>query len=377
MNKRVLIVGGYGETGRSVAKHLLERLEVNLVIAGRNLRKAELSAAELCRSYGEGRAIGVGMDAGNVSQLRPILEECAVIVNAGPAFGEDVLCRMASTAINANTHWIDVQFNHMQEKLLLSFDEKARKNDVCFCIQSGFHPGLPAAMVRWAEKKMDEMEEAEVSAFLNPGGGLKYTQGVDELVGMFRDYKGHHYHDGKWNKATMWKVDFQLGIGRRDVAAMTLGEMLPLPNMIPTLKKTGFAIGGFSWVANWIVTPFMMFGLKVFPFIPLSAWGRLLCWSIAKFGREPFITALQLDAKGIVNGERHKATLVVSHKEEYELTAVPVVAMLEQMLEGGNCRPGVHYAALMPDVDEFFAAIEEMGIKFFIKAGRLDDQNKP
>lgn len=44
---KILILGGYGQTGRPLARHLLRQSPVELVIAGRSLEKADAFAAQL------------------------------------------------------------------------------------------------------------------------------------------------------------------------------------------------------------------------------------------------------------------------------------------------------------------------------------------
>ena len=47
MAKRLLILGGYGNTGRLIAECLLQETDVALVLAGRSLERASALAAEL------------------------------------------------------------------------------------------------------------------------------------------------------------------------------------------------------------------------------------------------------------------------------------------------------------------------------------------
>ncbi len=44
---KILIVGGYGQVGRMIAERLAPEFPGGLVLAGRNLDKAEIAAAEV------------------------------------------------------------------------------------------------------------------------------------------------------------------------------------------------------------------------------------------------------------------------------------------------------------------------------------------
>ncbi len=68
-NKTILVLGGYGSTGRPLCTLLLRETTVKVVIAGRNLAKAAALAAELNSQFGEGRATAVSVDAASQSSL--------------------------------------------------------------------------------------------------------------------------------------------------------------------------------------------------------------------------------------------------------------------------------------------------------------------
>ncbi len=61
--KRLLILGGYGNTGRPLAELLLGESDAKLVIAGRDIRKAQTLAADLNRKYSAERVKGLCVDA--------------------------------------------------------------------------------------------------------------------------------------------------------------------------------------------------------------------------------------------------------------------------------------------------------------------------
>ena len=44
---KILILGGYGYTGKFLARHLLAQTDVEIIISGRNLEKAKSFADEL------------------------------------------------------------------------------------------------------------------------------------------------------------------------------------------------------------------------------------------------------------------------------------------------------------------------------------------
>jgi len=56
MDKKIfLILGGYGQTGKLIAELLLQETDVQLILAGRNLAKAQTTANRLNQNFDANR----------------------------------------------------------------------------------------------------------------------------------------------------------------------------------------------------------------------------------------------------------------------------------------------------------------------------------
>jgi len=370
---RILLLGGYGEAGKALGSLLVNQLGAEVFVAGRNFERAKEVATSLNDSSEPALAKPYELDASDLAAFRDALDGVDFFVHAGPALDPETTRGMAKRVIEAGAHWIDLHFDQRETTLLKEFDEQVRDAELCFAMQSGFHPGLPATMVRWAAGHMDVIEEALVYSFLRPRGGIPYTSGVDELVAMFADYRAKLFLDGEWKEVkgsstkALRKFKFDFGLGSSSCFAMNLEEMEGLPEMYPSLKTTGFYIGGGDFVTNWIVSPLMMGGLKVLPGISHSRWGKLYSWSTRTFSRSPFGTCVQLAAKGIHQGEEATLGLSIVNDDAYMLTAIPAAATIAQILDGTVCKPGVHYAAHIPEPVRMMADMEILGAEVLRK----------
>ncbi len=362
----VLILGGYGETGRRIASRLASRTQLKLVIAGRNPARAEAAAAALRDTAGD-RVRPMALDAADTRAVRDALEEADLLIDASTAV--EHTRGLAEAALETGTDWLDTHFEPRSLAALRGLEERIREAGRCFIAQGGFHPGLPAVLVRWAAGQVDELREAWVAAVIRPRGGLPYTPAVDELLESFRHYRAHVYEQGRWRRIRFTRpeafprVDFEFGFGRRWTSPFDLEEMRRLPERIPTLRRLGFSIAGMNWLSDWIVTPLIMLALPLWGRRPLEPLGRLFSWSTGALARPPFGIVLQARTAGVRRGDALRPGIALQDEDGYDLTAIPVVALVEQMLSAGGGRPGLHLMGQYADPEPLLEACAEMGVQ--------------
>ncbi len=372
--KTVLILGGYGETGKRLAKLLAGWLGIHVRIGGRNEDKAIALAKLINAEHTNEMAQGVFLDAEEHESIRKALQGVDAFIQAGPALPEGIVRSVALAVIQQGVDWMDVQVDPGQARVLREYEKEILDNKLCFCVQAGFHPGLPAAMVRWMATKFDKLEEATTWGFLNDKGGLKYTSGVDEIIEMFRDYTVKEYINGEWLE---FKPDMRykyprqelgFGTGTSMFSPMDLEEMHALPDLIPTLQRTGFYVGGWDSMTNMAIAPAIMVGQKVLPMISDSRWGKLLSWSTRTFQHPPFGTVLQVNAFGSKDGRKIEKRMTFKMDSGYDLTAIPMAATLRQMITGASRPSGVHYMGHLANPAMLFTDMKKLGVQTEMKS---------
>jgi saccharopine dehydrogenase (NAD+, L-lysine-forming) len=280
-------------------------------------------------------------DADDAASLQAAFEGQDLILVASPttAQAETVI----RTALDSGADYLDVQLGAAKYALLQSLEGEIRKAGRCFITEAGFHPGLPAALVRYAATRLEVLEKVVTVGYLNFSGNVPYTEAVDELVGLFREFQAQVYRDGNWTKSKSFETrKFDLGsdIGRRLCYSMFFEELRPLPGMYPSLRELGFYISESHWMTDWVVYPLAWMWLKVAP-RSLRPIGRLLWWSMNTFHRPPNRVEIQVQASGLLQDRKVELRASVSHPDGYELTASPVVAALLQYLDGSARKPGL------------------------------------
>jgi len=354
-----LILGGYGYTGKLLAKHLLARSQAKIILAGRNLEKAQAFADELNNE----RISMARVDAANSDSLHAALQNVDMILVAAPTTQHAEIVIRA--ALDAKVDYLDVQYSSKKLTVLNELAPEIKDAGLCFVTEAGYHPGLPSAMVRYTANQLDEIHSALTAGYLNMGKSLPYSEAVDELMEGFIDYESQIYKNGSWTGPKKWdmrKFDFGAEIGERTCYSMFFEELRDLPEMYPSLKETGFYISGSNWLTDLLITPIVMLGLKIAPKRGLTPLGKLMWWGMQQ-SPPPYVVSLKVEATGLKDGKQVQIQARIEHADGYELTAIPVVAYLMQYMDGVAHRSGVHMMGHLAEPIRLFEDMQSMGVQ--------------
>jgi hypothetical protein len=158
---KILILGGYGYTGKLLAKHLLAQTDVEIIISGRNLEKAKSFADELNNS----RVTIKQVDASDFGGLKQALQGVTLCLVAAPTTHHTEAVIRA--CIEAHVDYLDIQFSSKKLKALYAAEEEINKAGLCFITEAGYHPGLLAVLIRYVALKLDVIESPTPKPWMN------------------------------------------------------------------------------------------------------------------------------------------------------------------------------------------------------------------
>jgi saccharopine dehydrogenase (NAD+, L-lysine-forming) len=253
---------------------------------------------------------------------------------------------VARAALAAGCNYLDLQYSSEKIRVLQGMAGEIAASGLTFITDGGFHPGLPAALIRYAAQEIPGMEEALVGSVIRADWRAANVDAgtITELLEEFADFRMEAYEHGSWRPQSIWRtvrMDFDHGFGEQSCFPMYLEELRPLPEEIPTLQSAGFFVGGFNWFVDWLVSPLAVVGMRLRSARVHSALTRLMDWGLKRFSGPPYGTVLQLEARGSA-GQALRVS--VYHEDGYALTAIPVAAALLQLREGRL--PGLQWQAL-------------------------------
>ena len=366
IQKRLLILGGYGNTGFLIARFLLQESDVQLVLAGRNLNRAQQVADQLNHQFSGDRVSAQQLDASHLKSLEAGFEAIDMVVVASSTI--HYTRNIVTTALKVGIDYLDVQLSSPDKLAVLNaLQEDIKQQARCFITDGGVHAGIPATMVRYVSTQFDSLEVANISAAFQlnwkelPFSDATTAEFIDELM----NFNPLVLKEKQWIKQSFnesLRVDFGQPFGQRYCLPMFLEELRSLPNTIPSLTEVGFYISGFNGMTDYIIMPIAFAALKIFQQRAQKPMNKLFRWGLTEFSHPPFGAIIQLEARGVKDKQPTSMRLRLTHDNAYVLTAISAVACLLQYLNGSIRCSGMWFQSHLVEPQPFFEDIKRLGV---------------
>lgn len=357
----VFLLGGYGGAGQPVARLLLARTDVRLIIAGRHAAPAEEFSTALNREFPGERVAARVVDAADAEALQKALSGVDLLLVCAPL--TQLADRIARTALAAGVDYLDIYYPQKVVPAMQALAPDIAASGRCFMYQAGFHPGLLATLVREAATRFETIDRVRIGLAMNETH-LGSDDSAREIVEGIADYESFVFEKGAWKKAgtaDMQTLDFGPEFGRRACFPLWFEELRDLPKAFG-IKRLGTYVAGFNWFVDYLVTPLgmLLFGIK--KGLGLSWLTRLMLWGARRFSRPPFGVMMLLQAEGVQGGRPKTVRIALQHSDAYYFTAAATTACLLQYFDGSIRQPGLHMMGWVIDPARALADLKSMGV---------------
>jgi len=361
------ILGGYGHTGRQIARLLLQETNARLVLAGRHTDAGARLADEFNRDFPGCRVAAAFADAADETSVEQGCRGAAMVIAASST--ARYATNVAEVALRLGIDYLDIHYSPAKVRRLMAMSERIERAGRCFITEAGFHPGLAAALSLCVAAGLDRVDEIGVAALINQKGGIPVTESLYEFIEELKGYQALRYRDGGWRKASwfstrdMPRVNFGDGFGRRYSFPMMLEEMREIPKRFPAIREAGFYVAGTNWFTDWVVSAVAIAALWLAPTRAVKPVANLLAWGMRTFSGPPWGVLIKAWANGRQGGHEKQNDLLLFHEDGYAFTAIPIVACLLQYLDGTARKPGMWMMGHLVNPQRLLADMQRMGIR--------------
>lgn len=358
MTLKVLVIGGYGNFGSIVCRHLVAMPGVELVISGRDPRKLSAQVEALRALSGQSCDGWCGDAMG--PDFRSALGTLGVqlVVHTGGPF-QDQSYAVAEACIEAGVNYCDLADCRTFVNGIHELEARAKRAGVAILSGCSSVPTLSSAIIdqhRARFKRIDSIEHGISSSAKMPG--LSTVAGVLAYAGKpIKQLKNGQVHEVfGWQDLTLRKMP-QMGtrvLANVDVPDMDIFAGRYGAHTLRFRAGAGLKLGG---VANWLLAQALRTGLVR----DHASWAARLyrcgTW-FERFGDGK--SAMYIDVQGIGADDQPLSLtvqLTAFNDKGPEIPSCAAVALAAKMLQGYVPEPGARPCVGEITVDEYMAAI--------------------
>lgn len=212
--KNVLILGGYGLAGQTIAAALSEQIHGCITIAGRNFTKAQECVPHLQKTrLAAVSFVPLAVDVTQPSQLISALkQQDLVIVCVG--LDEQITKNIIETALDNSADYIDIVPGSGKYRVFKEYETKILEKHRRFILDAGADPGLPGWLARYAASQVENAKEVVLFAkYRNTDIGPAGIQDILDHTSL----KAEVYANDKWETVPPWRlkwIQYPGGFGR-------------------------------------------------------------------------------------------------------------------------------------------------------------------
>ncbi|MDY6802862.1 MAG: saccharopine dehydrogenase NADP-binding domain-containing protein [Cyanobacteriota bacterium] len=373
MTNQVLIIGGTGRIGTSVATDIANHTQAKITITGRRDLRNEISGSnfsflqlDLTDKEAIKNAIVSLKENSDDPSSPPLVIHCA-----GPFFQRDAA--VLKTCIEEGVNYVDVSDNRKFTSLALDYSDAAANAGITAIINTGIFPGISNSLVRQCIDQLDEAEKIHLSYVVGGSGGAGLTVMRTTFLGLQNPFEV--WMDGRWKSVTPYSdrevIEFPQPYGKIGVYWFDMPECFTLANAFP-VKSVITKFGSFpdyynymTWiVANWWPSSWLQ-NPKTIEF--LSQVSYKMTEFTDRFSG--IGVAVKSKVSGIKDGKPASFSSSLLHENTAIAAGIGTGTIAELILSGELNKPGVFPPEEVLTTDLFEGTMESRGLS------RISEEN--
>ena len=184
VEKKVLVIGGCGRIGGSVAQDILTHTNSKVIVTSRNLQTVLTPPLEF-----------LALDLADLERLKTSISSVDLVVHcAGPFHYRDG--KVLEACIELGVDYLDVSDHRCFYKRVIPWQEKAIKSGITAILNTGVFPGISNSMVKQGVEQLDQPQKIHLSYVVGGSGGAGVTVMRTTFLGLKSTFDV--WLNGKW-----------------------------------------------------------------------------------------------------------------------------------------------------------------------------------
>jgi saccharopine dehydrogenase-like NADP-dependent oxidoreductase len=338
MANRVLIVGGRGRIGSSVAQDLVTHTDAEITVTGRD------PEGSIPPGLPPDRVHYLALNIADSTALREAVSASNLVIHtAGPFHYRDA--SVLKSCIEAGVNYTDVSDSRSFTRRALELREVAQNSGITAIVNTGIFPGISNSMVRRDVEQLDTAEHIHLSYVVGGSGGAGVTVMRTTFLGLQTPFEV--WIDGKRQQIKPYTdreiIELPQPYGKTGVYWFDMPEAITLPETFP-VKTVITKFGTFPDLYNHLT----WFVAKYWPASWLRNKGVIEFLSYVSYGMTSVSNnfsgvgvAVRSQVTGLKNGKPAQVCSIALHDNAAVATGIGTGSIAQLILEGKLTKPGV------------------------------------
>lgn len=357
MTKRVLVIGGYGRIGKSIAKDISEHTDAQVTITSRQTQP-QLDPFQLIK-----------LDLRDRTELQQAISNQDLVVHcAGPFHHRDG--RVLENCINQKIDYLDVSDHRSFYQKAIKHQDRAVANGVTAILNTGIFPGISNSMVKQGVEQFERPEKIHLSYVVAGSGGAGLTVMRTTFLGLRNKFSA--WIDGKWQDISPYTereiVEFPQPYGKAGVywfdvpETYTLADSFPVDTVITKFGSIPDWYNHLTWITAhifpeaWVSSPR---GIEFF-----SQVSYAMTQVTDRFSGTG--VAMRVEISGVKENKPHTYRSTIIHDDTAIAAGAGTGAIAQSILEGKLKQPGVYPVEQVLSTEFFVEMMESRQIEIMV-----------
>lgn len=333
MSSKVLVIGGCGRIGNSVAQDIISHNDAEVTITSRQPLPLQPPFKFLA------------LDLSDRQQLQQAIAEQDLVVHcAGPFHHRDG--RVLASCIDQGVDYIDVSDHRSFYQGVVKYHEQAIAKGVTAILNTGIFPGISNSMVKQGIEQFEQPQKIHLSYVVAGSGGAGLTVMRTTFLGLRNKFAA--WIDGQWQDKLPYTerevIEFPQPYGKTGVYWFDVPETFTFADSFPVdtvITKFGSIPDWYNHL-TWITA-------HIFPEAWVSSPGGIEFFSQVSYAMTKVTdrfsgigVAMRAEITGLIAGKTQKYCSTMVHQDTAIAAGAGTGAIAQLVLEGKLKQPGIY-----------------------------------